>query len=98
MAQSLALRPGLPRPAAVLALGGFLPEPEKYLELKPPFPPIALVAGLEDEVVPVERARRTRELLEKAGAQVLYRETPAGHWIDQDVVPDLHDFLGSVLA
>jgi predicted esterase len=44
----------------------------------------------------VELARQTRDILEHAGATVLYRETSAGHEIDGDIVGDLRAFLATL--
>ena len=46
--------------------------------------------------MPVAVARRGRDVLERAGATVLYRETNVGHEIDEAVVPDLRAFLAKL--
>jgi len=90
MSYALGLGRGRPRPAALIALSGFVPTVEGWeADLEPPFPPIAIVHGSHDPVIPVAFARSARTLLESAGAEVLYRETPAQHWIDPGVVPEL---------
>jgi predicted esterase len=95
LAYVLALGRGRPRPAALLALGGRLPD-ELPLDLQPPFPAIAIAHGRADDAVPVDRARVARRTLEAAGANVLYRETEVGHHIDAAVVPDLAGFLSGL--
>jgi phospholipase/carboxylesterase len=96
VAYALALGAGRPRPAGVLALGGTLFErPE--LDLARPLPPVAIAHGRRDDVVPVESARRARDVLEGAGARVIYLETEIGHELDQAVVPQLRDFVASAL-
>ena len=83
MSLALGLGVGRPRPAAVIALSGFIPEVDGWkLDTERPFPPIAIGHGTLDPVIPVEFARRARRLLEAAGAEVLYRESPMGHQID----------------
>ena len=83
MSLALGLGVGRPRPAAVIALSGFIPEVEGWeLDTERPFPPIAIAHGTLDPVIPVEFARRARALLEAAGAIVLYRESPLDHQIE----------------
>ena len=76
-------RDALPFPAERIVLGGF------SADLTPPFPPIAIVHGEYDPVIPVDFARRARTVLEEAGAEPLYRELPIEHWIDPAVLPEL---------
>ena len=46
MSLALGLGAGRPRPAAIVALSGFIPEVEGWeLDLAPPFPPIAIGHG-----------------------------------------------------
>ena len=96
MAYALALYRGRPRPDALLAMSGFIPNVEGYeLDLDSPFPRIAIVHGVFDPVIPVQWGRAARDALEKAGADVLYRESPIEHWIDPDVIPPLREIVGS---
>jgi predicted esterase len=44
-------------------------------------------------VIGVEWGRAARELLVKAGADVLYRESPMGHTIDPAFVQELAEWL-----
>jgi phospholipase/carboxylesterase len=97
MTYALGLGAGRPRPAALLALSGFIPTVEGWEpDLEPPFPPIAIVHGEYDPVIPVEFARRARAVLEGAGAEPLYRELPIEHWIDPSVLPELRQVVRSV--
>ena len=85
---------GRPRPAALLAMSGFIPRvPGFELDLESPFPPIAIVHGTYDPVIPVEFGREARDLLVGAGAEVEYRESPIEHWIDPQVVPLLRSLI-----
>ena len=96
MAYALALYRGRPRPHALLAMSGFVPEVEGYeLDLDDRFPRIAIVHGVFDPVIPVEWGRAARDTLEKAGADVLYRESPIEHWIDPEVIPLLRELVAS---
>jgi phospholipase/carboxylesterase len=96
MSYALGLGVGRPRPAALLALSGFVPvvagwEPD----LAPPFPPIAIAHGTRDPVIPVDLGRGARTLLAAAGADVLYRESPVGHWIDPALLPELRELTAA---
>jgi phospholipase/carboxylesterase len=98
MAYSLGLGAGRPRPAAIVALSSFIPAVEGFeLDLSPPLPPVAIGHGTLDPVIEVEWGRRARELLERASAEVLYRETPMFHQIDPEFVRELADWLRSIL-
>jgi len=97
MSYALGLGKGRPRPAALLALSGFIPTVEGWEpDLEPPFPPIAIVHGEYDPVISVEFARSARTTLEAAGAALLYRELPIEHWIDPSVLPELRQVVDAV--
>jgi phospholipase/carboxylesterase len=94
MTYSLGLAAGRPRPAALIALSSFVPTVEGFdLDLAPPLPPVAIGHGTLDNVIGVEWGRRARALLEEAGAEVLYRETPMFHQIDPDFVRQIAAWL-----
>jgi phospholipase/carboxylesterase len=98
MSYALGLGRGRPRPAALFALSGFVPTVEGWEpDLAPPFPPIAIAHGVYDSVIPVEFARRARALLEGAGAEPLYRESPTDHAIDPAIVPELRALIAAAL-
>jgi phospholipase/carboxylesterase len=98
MAYSLGLGQGRPRPAALVALSSFVPTVEGFeLDLSPPLPRIAIGHGTLDSVIEVEWGRRARELLEGAGAEVLYRETPMFHQIDPEFIRDVASWLAAAL-
>jgi phospholipase/carboxylesterase len=99
MSLAVGLAGGRPRPAAVIALSGFLPELEGFeLDDTTPFPPIAIGHGSLDPVIPVEFARQARDRLEAAGAKVLYRESRLGHAIDPAFLDELVPWLDAALA
>lgn len=69
------------RIASLVGLSGFLPDgmsgmlrAERLKEL-----PVFIAHGTEDELVPIEKARKSVELLEGAGANVTYCEDNVGH-------------------
>jgi phospholipase/carboxylesterase len=94
MAYALGLGTGRPRPAALIALSGFIPSvPGFELDLTPPLPPVAIGHGMYDDVIGVEWGRAARELLANAGADVLYRESPMGHSIDPAFLEEIAAWL-----
>ena len=94
MSYALGLGEGRPRPAGLIALSSFIPTVEGFaLDLTPPLPPVAIGHGTLDNVIGVEWGRRARALLEGAGAEVLYRETPMFHQIDPEFIREIADWL-----
>ena len=83
MTYAAGLGAGRPRPAALVALSGFIPTVEGFeLDLSPPLPPIAIGHGALDQVISVGFGRAARDVLRDAGADVTYRESPMPHAID----------------
>lgn len=94
MAYSLGLGAARPRPAAIVAFSSFVPTVEGFeLDLSPPLPPIAIGHGTLDQVIGVEWGRQAREILERAGADVLYKESPMYHQIDPSFVREVAEWL-----
>jgi phospholipase/carboxylesterase len=91
-------RSGL-RPAAILALSGFVPQvPGLALDLEGLGGyPVAIAHGSYDPVIPEGFGAAARRLLEEAGADVLWRETPVTHTIDARIVPELAAFVRRAL-
>ncbi len=83
MSYALGLASDRPRPAAIVALSGFIPTVEGFeIDFNRPLPPVAIGHGTHDGVIAVDFARRARTLLQRAGAVVRYRESPLPHTID----------------
>ena len=98
MTYALGLGRGRARPAALIALSGFVPTVQGFeLDLEPPLPPVAIGHGSFDPVISVEWGRRARALLEGAGAEVLYRERPLPHAVDPQFLVELVPWLASAL-
>jgi phospholipase/carboxylesterase len=96
MAYSVGLGEGRPRPAALAVFSSFIPSVEGFsLDLSPPLPPVAIGHGALDQVITVEWGRRARAVLEAAGAEVLYRESPMFHQIDPAFVRDVSEWCVS---
>jgi phospholipase/carboxylesterase len=94
MSHALGLGSGRPRPAGVIALSGFVPTVEGLeLDLERPLPPVAIGHGTYDPVIGVEWGRRAKELYERAGADVLFREYPLPHTVDPDFLRELQPWV-----
>jgi phospholipase/carboxylesterase len=99
MTYALGLGRGRPRPAALVALSGFVPTvPGFELDFEPPLPPVAIGHGTLDPVISVEWSRRAREQLEAAGADVLYREYPLPHAVDPGFLAELAPWIDSYVT
>ena len=88
MSYAVALGPGRPRPAAVMALSGFIPQVEGWspdLASRSGLP-VFIHHGRTDPVIEVGFGRHAAAELERAGLGVEYVETDAGHWIPPEVV------------
>lgn len=98
MAYSFGLGPGRPRPAALIALSSFIPTVEGFdLDLSE-IPPVAIGHGTFDPIIPVDFGRHARQLLEEAGASVIYREYPLPHAIDPGFLTELRGWLARSAA
>ena len=100
MTYALGLGAGRPRPAALVALSGFVPSaPGFELDLGTPIPPVAIGHGDVDPVISVEWGRQARDLLKAAGAEPFYRESHGlGHSIDPAFLRDLRGWIASTLG
>jgi phospholipase/carboxylesterase len=99
MSWALGLGAGRPRPAAIVALSGFVPRVDGFsldLENLAGYP-VAVAHGSLDPVIPVEFGREAAALLRDAGADVLWRETPVPHTIDPRLLPELQAFVTDAL-
>jgi phospholipase/carboxylesterase len=100
MTYALGLGHGRPRPAALIALSGFVPTVEGFsIDLeRQPRPPVAIGHGALDRVISVDWSRRARMLLEGAGFDVLYHEYPLPHAVDPGFVTELAAWVRSAVA
>lgn len=88
MSYALALGPGRPSPAGVLAMSGFVPTVEGW---EPEFAgreglPALIHHGRSDPIIEVGFGRRAKELLTDGGLAVEYLETDAAHSVPPEVV------------
>jgi phospholipase/carboxylesterase len=88
------------RPAAIVALSGFMPVVEG-LELDVSGldgHAIAIGHGTLDDVIPAAFSRQARERVAAAGADVLFREYPLPHTIGPRFLPELRDFVARAVV
>jgi phospholipase/carboxylesterase len=99
MSWALGLGVGRPRPAGIIVLSGFIPTVDGFdLDRSPPLPPVAIGHGTYDPVISVEFGRQSKQLLEEAGADVLYRESPMPHTVDPAFIAELQPWVSDVLS
>jgi phospholipase/carboxylesterase len=95
MSYAVGLGSGRPRPAAILALSGFVPTVEGWaadLEARAGLP-VLIHHGSNDPVIGVEFGRRAAELLTTGGLDVDYIETQAGHFVPPEVIVPAKDLV-----
>ena len=99
MSWALGLGVARPRPAGIIALSGFVPTVDGFeLDLSPPLPPVAIGHGTYDPVISVEFGRQAKKILEEAGADVLYRESPMPHSVDPSFIAELQPWVSDALS
>ena len=54
---------------------------------------VLILHGSDDEVIPVINARRARNVLEEHGLQPEYHELPMGHWVTEESMGLVGDFI-----
>lgn len=99
MSYAVGLGPSRPRPAAIMALSGFVPtvdgwEPELASRAGLP---VLIHHGAGDPVIGVEFGREAARLLSAGGLDVDYRESGAGHWVPPELIAPLASFVASVI-
>jgi phospholipase/carboxylesterase len=100
MSHALALGSGRPRPAALVALSGFIPTvPGFELDLGAATGlPVGIGHGTYDSVIGVEWSRQARVALEAAGAEVVYREYPLPHAVEPGFLRELAPWAEAAIA
>lgn len=97
MSYAAGLGAGRPSPRALIALSGFIPTvPRWQLEDRPGLP-VFVTHGSADAVIPVEFGRAAQQRLSAGGFDVTWREAPGGHHVDPRLLPELADWVRSVL-
>jgi phospholipase/carboxylesterase len=89
---AMTLEIGLDLPVAgLIVLSGYLHENRaKPLQAAPP---VAIVHGRQDDVVPVSAARKSRQVLTEWGIDVTYQEFDMGHLIVPEVLDVVRNFV-----
>jgi phospholipase/carboxylesterase len=99
MTYALGLGPERLRPLALAPFSGFVPHVDGWhADLEPPLPQVTIGHGSLDPVIDVSFGRTARDLLEGAGADVLYRESPLPHTIDPAMVLVARDRIAVALG
>ena len=100
MTYALGLGTGRQRPAGLIALSGFVPTVAGFdVELSSPLPRVVIGHGALDPVISVEWGRRAHALLDEAGADVSYHESPhMAHSIDPALARELPGWLEDTLG
>ena len=84
--------------AGVIALSGYFPievEPDAgNLVGRPAF----VAHGVYDDIIPVEAGRRTRDLLERHGVDVTYREYSMAHQVSAEEMAEARLWLNRLLS
>jgi phospholipase/carboxylesterase len=99
MSYALGLGAERPRPAAILAMSGFIPRVDGFkldLESRAGLP-VSISHGTYDPVIGVEWGHDARDRLEAAGASVRYREDPVAHQIAPGALSQARDVLAGAL-
>jgi phospholipase/carboxylesterase len=88
------------RLAGVMALSTYLPlagTVEKEISAANKDVPIFMAHGKFDDIIPIDRARRSKEILEKLGYPVTWKEYPMPHSVCPEEIRDMSNFLVSLL-
>jgi phospholipase/carboxylesterase len=88
------------RLAGVMALSTYLPlagTVEKEISAANKDVPIFMAHGKFDDIIPIDKAKRSREILEKLGYPVTWKEYPMAHSVCAEEIRDISDFLVNLL-
>jgi phospholipase/carboxylesterase len=95
MTYAFGLSADRPRPAGLITLSGFIPTVEGFELGDATGVPVAIGHGTYDPVIGVQFGRAARERLERAGADVTYRESPMAHSIDPAYLDELRGWVSA---
>ena len=88
------------RLAGVMALSTYLPLSatlEKERNKANHDVPIFMAHGNFDDIIPIDKAQRSREILEKLGYPVTWKEYPMPHSVCPEEIADISRFLARIL-
>ncbi len=95
MSYAVGLGEERPSPAGILAMSGFIPTVEGWraeLESRRGLP-VLIHHGRQDAVMEVGFGRAAGETLKRAGLDVTYLETDAGHWVPPELLDRFAEFV-----
>jgi phospholipase/carboxylesterase len=100
MSHTLVLTSTQPELAGLASLAGFIPDLPELIEPANRLTglPLFIAHGSRDEIVPLERARQTRDRYQSLGAEVTYREHSTGHKIHTEAMKALKKWLRDILC
>jgi phospholipase/carboxylesterase len=87
-----------PRPAGLIGMSGFLPEPDGLAYDFAAAPPVLVQHGTADPLISFHQGRRTVARLGAEGVPVVYREYPMAHEVSLESLQDAVAWLGLVLS
>jgi phospholipase/carboxylesterase len=88
------------RLAGVMALSTYLPlagSLEKEASAASRTLPIFMAHGRFDDIIPIDRATRSRDFLTELGYKVAWHEYPMPHSVCAEEIRDISDFLATIL-
>ncbi|MDH6064918.1 alpha/beta hydrolase [Umezakia ovalisporum] len=95
---AMTLDVGLKLPlAGLVVMSGYL-HPGVVTTAKTDFPPMLIMHGKYDEVVPLQAALKARETLESLGIALEYHEFDMGHEISLEMLDVLRNFVGNLIG
>ncbi len=100
MSYAMSLGADRPRPAALIAMSGFLPRVEDWA-LHPERlagVPVGIAHGSLDPVIPAQFAAEAEATLVAAGAEVIRLSTPVPHMVDPDWIAPLRELVSRALT
>jgi phospholipase/carboxylesterase len=90
---AMALEVGLTLPlAGLMCMSGYLHSQPKPMQGKS-FPPVLIVHGRQDQMVPLSSAQSAREALKAVGVRVEYQEFDMGHIVIPAVFGVMRNFV-----
>jgi phospholipase/carboxylesterase len=100
MSHTLVLTATQPELAGLASLAGFIPDLPELAEPATMLTglPVFITHGSRDEIVPVERARQTRDRYQRLGAEITYSEHTTGHKVHREAMKALKKWLRDILC
>jgi phospholipase/carboxylesterase len=99
---AMTLEIGLDLPVAgLIVMSGYLHPDSQFERLRqsakpaPDAPPVLIVHGRQDDVVPIAAARESQQTLTQLGVDVRYQEFEMGHSIVPEVLQVVREFVSS---